>query len=265
MRAGLYERLAQWCLRSADLAIYTQEEYRRSFPPREANLGHVIHASWIDEPVIISDQEAQATWRQKLSHAPGQEIRFLFVGRLDAEKGILILLEAITLIARKNIPLRLDILGAGNLAPDCKAVGDSLRDVTHVHLLGTVTYGAPLFQLLRKYHALIVPSISDEQPRIVYDGYSQAVPVIGSSTPGLKDCVNEDETGWLVRPGDAVALAGALERGSKCPNQLQRMGLRAVAASRAMTHQKMHWNRQRLLLKLLKDSPGLEPSSLKDH
>jgi glycosyltransferase involved in cell wall biosynthesis len=255
IRAGLYERLARWCMRSTDLAIFTQEEYRRSLLPGRSGSGHVIHASWIDESVVLSDQQAQEAWQRKALQESTREIRFLFAGRLDAEKGVLVLLEAMTLIAKKDLALRLDILGTGKLAPDCKAVSENLTGATRLQLLGTVSYGAPLFELLRGYHALIVPSISDEQPRIVYDGYSQAVPVIGTSTAGLRDCVREDDTGWLVRPGDGAALAGALERAREHPDQLQRMGLRAAMAARAMTHQAMHRQRQLLLLRLL-EQPG---------
>ena len=256
IRAGLYERLARLCIRSTDLAIVTQEEYRHSFPSRRSGSGHIIHASWIDESVVLSDQQAEEVWHRKALQTSTREIRFLFAGRLDPEKGVLVLLEAITLVARKGLALRLDILGTGKLAPECKTVGENLQGATRVHLLGTVAYGAPLFQLLRQYHALVVPNISDEQPRIVYDGYSQAVPIVGTATPGLRDCVREDETGWLVRPGDAAALAGALERSFEHPDQLQRMGLQAAGAARAMTHQAMHRKRQLLLVKLL-GQPGM--------
>ena len=58
--AGVYERLARWCLNRADLAIFTQDQYRRSLLVHEPERGHVIHASWIDEDVIICDARAEA-------------------------------------------------------------------------------------------------------------------------------------------------------------------------------------------------------------
>src|SRR5579883_2479476 len=251
VRARLYEHLARSCMRSADLAIFTQEEYRRSLLSRRASSGYVIHASWIDESVVLSDQQAQEAWQRKSMEPSPREIQVLFAGRLEAEKGVLVLLEAVELLSRKNVALRLDILGTGRLAANCATSSEGMQGMTRVRSLGTVGYGAPLFQLLRQYHALIVPSISDEQPRIVYDAYSQAVPVIGTSTPGLQDCIKEDETGWLVPPCDAAALAGALERAAAHPDQLRRMGLEAVKSARAMTHQAMHRKRQLLLLRLL--------------
>jgi hypothetical protein len=40
----------------------------------------------------------------------------------------------------------------------------------------------PFLSLLRGFDGALVPSLSDEQPRILYDAFSQAVPVIGSAT-----------------------------------------------------------------------------------
>ena len=85
---------------------------------------------------------------------------------------------------------------------------------TRVGILGTVAYGAPLLALLRTYDAVIVPSISDEQPRIVFDAYSQAVPILASNTPGLRSCVRDGETGLLTKPNDARALAETLRQGA---------------------------------------------------
>ena len=193
--ASVYERLGRWCVNRADLAIFTQDEYRQSLLVRGPERGHVIHASWIDEDVIISDGQAEAIWQAK-SKQNSEGLTILFAGRLDPQKGVAVLLEAIRAVARKDIPVTLDILGSGDLADKCREVGAELHGSTHINMLGTVAYGAPLFELLRRYHAIILPSISDEQPRIVYDAYSQGVPALASKTAGLRDCIHENQTGW---------------------------------------------------------------------
>ena len=248
LRAGVYERLARWCVSHSDLAIFTQEEYRRSLLSRPA-IGHVIHASWIDESVIVSNAEASMIWREKLDLGP-PELAILFAGRLDAQKGVTVLLDAIRSVARRNGRVRLDILGSGELEAMCKQVSSELNGSTHVRVLGTVAYGAPLFELVRRYHAVIVPSLSDEQPRIVYDAYSQGVPVLGTRTAGLRDCIYENLTGWLAEPNSADALSCMIERAASDVAALQPMGMEALRFARSMTHQKMHRERQRLLLQI---------------
>jgi glycosyltransferase involved in cell wall biosynthesis len=249
LRARAYERFARWCVSRSDLAIFTQEEYRRSLL-RKPETGHVIHASWIDENVIVSDADASAMWREKLNMGP-PELAILFAGRLDPQKGVMVLLDAIRSVARKCARVRLDVLGSGELATMCKQVSSELNGSTHVRILGTVAYGAPLFELVRRYHAVIVPSLSDEQPRIVYDAYSQGVPVLGTRTAGLRDCVYENLTGWLVEPNSADALSCMIERAASDVAALQPMGMEALRVARSMTHQKMHWERQKLLLQMI--------------
>jgi glycosyltransferase involved in cell wall biosynthesis len=248
LRAGVYERLARWCVSRSDLAIFTQEEYRQSLL-RKPETGHVIHASWIDENVIVSDSEASAMWREKLNLNP-TELTILFAGRLDPHKGVAVLLDAIRRVARKSVRVRLDVLGSGELATMCKQVSSELSGPTRVRILGTVGYEAPFFELVRRYHAVIVPSISDEQPRIVYDAYSQGVPVLGTRTAGLRDCIYENLTGWLVEPNSVDALSCMIERAASDVAALQPMGMEALRVARSMTHQKMHRERQRLLLQM---------------
>jgi glycosyltransferase involved in cell wall biosynthesis len=247
--ASAYERLARWCLSRADLAIFTQDEYRQSLLVREPERGHVIHASWIDEDVIISDARAEAIWDEKTGRN-SSGLTILFAGRLEPQKGVAVLLEAIKVVARKNIPVTLDILGSGELAAKCGEVSAELHGSTRVNMLGTVAYGTPLFELLQRYHAVILPSISDEQPRIVYDAYSQGVPALASGTAGLRDCIHESQTGWLVEPNSVDALSGVIERAAGNVEELRRMGMEALHVARSMTHQRMHLERQLLLLQL---------------
>jgi glycosyltransferase involved in cell wall biosynthesis len=248
LTAKIYERLAKWCVSRSDLAIFTQDEYRRSFLAQRPGTGHVIHASWIDEGSVISDAQADAIWREKLE--PGdRELALLFVGRLDRQKGVAVLLDAIRSVASKNIRVTLDILGSGELLPMCRQISGELQGPTRINVLGTVDYGAPLFQLMRRYHALVVPSISDEQPRIVYDAYSQGVPVLATRTAGLRDCIGDNITGWLVEPNSVDALALLIERATRIAD-LHPMGMEALHVARSMTHQRMHRERHRLLLQL---------------
>jgi glycosyltransferase involved in cell wall biosynthesis len=161
-----------------------------------------------------------------------------------------VLLEAIKAVSRKNIPVTLDILGSGELAEKCAEVSAELHGSTRVNMLGTVAYGAPLFELLQHYHAVILPSISDEQPRIVYDAYSQGVPALASGTAGLRDCIHDSQTGWLVEPNNVNELSGVIERAAGNLEELRRMGMGALRVARSMTHQRMHLERQLLLLQL---------------
>ena len=250
LRSIIQEFMGRWVLRHADLVICTQDEYRQSLLGGRAPLGHIIPASWINEKDILSQDAANKSWENKLS-APGSRLRILFVGRLAPEKGVLLLLEAMRRLSAECVPITLDILGEGDLKSECEAAAAELTGITSVNLLGTVPYGAPLFAVIRQYDALVVPSISDEQPRIVFDAYSQGVPVLASDTAGLRSCVQNGEVGLFTPPNDVPALSALLRYAVLHRQELNRLGLQSLKYAHNMTHQTMHRLRATLLQDML--------------
>ena len=230
LRARLQESMARWVLRNAALVICTQEEYCRTLLGSKRAHASVIPASWIDENDILTDQQAASFWRGKLA-GPESQLRILFVGRLVEDKGILILLDAIRKLSGEAVAISLDILGDGDLKPECERIASQLGGAAEVRLLGTVRYGEPLFKVIRTYDAVVVPSMTDEQPRIVFDAYSQAVPVLASDTPGLRSCIITGHSHLLSPPGDAKGLAALLRYCSSASSRTdaprcRRLGLR---------------------------------------
>jgi glycosyltransferase involved in cell wall biosynthesis len=250
LRAHLQEFIGRRVLRKAALVFCTQDEYCQSLlGPKRAH-GFVIPASWIDEKDILPKEVAEELWQKKLS-APDSRLRILFVGRLVPDKGILILLEAMRQLNADSIPISLGILGDGVLKSQCESAASELTGITNVSLLGTVRYGEPLFSVIRNYDAVVIPSMSDEQPRIVFDAYSQAVPVLASDTPGLRYCVKRGESHLLAPPNDVPALVTLLRHAAGNRSQLKRLGLESLACAHRMTHQEMHRQRAKLLQRML--------------
>lgn len=253
IRAYIVEQFNRWCVNNSDLAFFTQDQYRCSLLTRDLKQGYVINASWIDEQIIISDAEASKIWNQKVSLYDGK-LRVLFAGRLVSSKGVLVLLEAAKSLSAQGVPIELDILGQGELLAECQKASNCIPEPVHIRVLGNVPYGPQFFNLLREYHAIVIPSVSDEQPRIVYDAYSQGIPVLGSNTDGLRDCVKDGETGKLIPLNDPIALSELLKWASQNPDQLARMGLKSLQTAHRLTHQEMHRQRWEVLLTTLDES-----------
>jgi glycosyltransferase involved in cell wall biosynthesis len=255
IRAYIYEKIANWSINQTDLAIFNQEKYRQNLLTNSERQGYIIHASWIDADNIISEAETTRLWRQKVS-ASTPALTVLFAGRLIPSKGVFSLLEAMKILDREKIPVMLDILGEGELLEECKKVSQVLQNV-QLKTLGTVPYGEQFFKLLQTYHAVVVPSISDEQPRIVYDAYSQAVPIIASNTPGLRDCVQHEQTGMLAQSNDPLALANLLKWSWQNLDKLEKMGRESLKLAQQTTHQEMHRQRWKILCELIKTDQKL--------
>jgi glycosyltransferase involved in cell wall biosynthesis len=250
-QAAVVEALNRWTISLADIAFFTHEGYLRDLMPQHAERGHVIHASWIDEAIVLSDAAAQARWQARQGDA-APLLRLLFAGRLQEDKGLHVLFEALRQLRREGrIRVQLSIIGAGELEGACREQAQLSDDRVQLEVLDPVAYGEPFFALLRRFDAVLVPSLADEQPRIVYDAYSQALPVLASATPGLQTCVTDGVNGRLFAPADAQALADTVQWAADHPAELQRLGLAALDTARATTHQGMHRRRHALIARVL--------------
>jgi glycosyltransferase involved in cell wall biosynthesis len=165
-------------------------------------------------------------------NAPKTVTNLLYLGRLEATKGIELLCEAFSLSAGHYPTLRLNIAGWGTLA-------DSLQQKYGTH--PQITFHGPVFNqkksdLLAASDALIVPSQWPEVFGIVIaEAYAHGVPVIASNIGGIPELVEHQKTGFLVPPGDIEALSHTLNNIAQNPDLLHRMIPACLEAGRRYT------------------------------
>ncbi len=140
-------------------------------------------------------------------------LRLLAVGRLVAKKGFDTLVEA---IARLAAPVALRIVGTG---PDHDALREQIAAaglVDRIELCGPRDHG----DLPAEYaaaHIVVVPSVQDAGgdrdglPNVVLEAMASARAVVASDVGAVASAVTHRETGLLVAPGDAAALAQAID------------------------------------------------------
>ena len=242
----LGECLTRYCLRISDIRIFTSKSYLQELLPPESPRAYVTPATWLNEDWILSREEADAAWAAKAG-----PVRLLFAARLIPEKGLAVLRSAIEAASAAGAVVEVSIIGTGPLLEECIAFAETDVGKKCVKVLVPTTYGGPFLSLLRGFDAVLVPSLSDEQPRILYDAFSQAVPVIGSATGGISEVVESGVTGRLLPPGDAGSLAQALIWAGRNRAELRTMGLLGLASVRHSTHQAMHQKRHAILREAL--------------
>ncbi|MGC8643822.1 MAG: glycosyltransferase family 4 protein [Isosphaeraceae bacterium] len=240
------ERLNRLCVRTADLRLFTSTAYLREFLPEGAPRAFVNPASWIDDEWVLKTEDASAAWDGKSG-----PVRLLFAGRLIAEKGVSELLEAARTAGQNGAELELTIVGEGALRDLCLEASREPAGSVRIRALDPVPFGPSFFSLIARHDAVLVPSLTDEQPRILYDALSQAVPVIGSDTGGIREVIEPDMTGRLVPPSDVQALAQAMIWAASNRPALRAMGLRGLEVVRGRTHRAMHQYRSGLIRQAL--------------
>jgi glycosyltransferase involved in cell wall biosynthesis len=59
---------------------------------------------------------------------------------------------------------------------------------------------------------VVIPSLTEAQPRVAVQAFATGRPVIASAVGGVPEIVKHGETGWLVPAADPTALADALAK-----------------------------------------------------
>ena len=249
IRSCLTEMLGRYFVRRADLTIATQPYYLESFGSTTGRgIGFVNPASWIDEEDIPEFKAVEEGWEKKKTE---NKAKYLFAGRFDKAKGVEVLLSAINTLEEDKVDVQIDLIGFGDLKNKCEQIAGQSRNHVDYNLLDPVPYGEPFFSLIQDYHCVLIPSTSDEQPRIIFDAYSQGVPVLASDTDGLRPHITND-TGWRLIPGSSNALVDAIKEISKDMEELARRGIGALEFAENSTHREMHRKRSCVLADLLK-------------
>ena len=154
----------------------------------------------------------------------GKAPRFLCIGRLIPIKGHVVLLRAFSKVLEQRPDAHLDIAGRGVLEHGLKDLSRELGLTESVHFLGHVN---PVQQSVEDSRAVVVPSLGEGFGMVALEAMERARPVIAASIGGLEDLVREGETGLLVPPGDADALAEAMLALANDPARAAAMGLEA--------------------------------------
>jgi glycosyltransferase involved in cell wall biosynthesis len=140
------------------------------------------------------------------AHRAGPGKHFLYLGRLAEEKGVRLLMSAWDR-ASPGVPLV--VAGAGPLAAEVSAWADGRPDVRFVGLRDKASSRA----LVAESVAVVVPSVWLETfGLVVVEAAAAGVPAVVAGHGSLTELVADGVTGVAHRPGDADALAAALER-----------------------------------------------------
>ena len=131
--------------------------------------------------------------------------RFVFVGRLSEEKGLITFVRA---VAESGVSAT--IVGTGPQEEELQALIASTG--ADVQFAGYQT-GDALFDIVRNAKALVLPSECYENaPVVLLEAYGVGTPVLGSDLGGIPELIDPEVTGYLATAGDVASFAEQLTR-----------------------------------------------------
>lgn len=149
--------------------------------------------------------------------------RFLLIGRLLKDKGILEYIEASRALKGKHPSASFSLLGPFDPNPASLSPAD-LQQMTADSAVCYLGEAKDVRPFLSDCSIYVLPSYREGTPRTVLEAMAMGRPVVTTDVPGCRETVRNGVNGFLVPPRDPRALASAMERFILDPSLVNAMG-----------------------------------------
>lgn len=171
---------------------------------------------WVEKPpVVISNGIDRARFKPENDAAPArlnyrlpQKPTLLFVGRLDKEKRIDIVLRALPAALAKT-DFQFVIAGHGAEERVLKSLAHSLGIAQNVIFTGFVP-DELLPSLYASADCFVTAGIAELQCIVAMEAMATGLPVLAARAVALPELVHDGENGYLFEPGNSDQLSGQL-------------------------------------------------------
>jgi colanic acid/amylovoran biosynthesis glycosyltransferase len=156
----------------------------------------------------------------------GLSVRFevLCVGRLVADKGQRVLVEAVDRLRREGVDVHVTLAGDGTDRHELEERVQTLALHDHVTFTGAVDQRR-LRELYASADVFCLPSFAEGLPVVLMEAMAAGLPVVTTRVMGIPELVEHGVTGALVPPGRVDALAAALQELAVDPARRHSYGL----------------------------------------
>lgn len=239
-RAHAVDRLARRALRHA-----------RAWQAISRRIAQTLASSGIpEERVVLLPNAVDLSRFAGIRRDDAAATRFVFLGRLEREKGLETLLAAFTAVAPSHPGASLLLVGSGSLESLLR------QDVERLGLGGRVQFAGhrdDIEALLATGNVGVLPSRIEGLSNTLLESMAAGLPMVASRISGNEDFVQHGKNGWLFEPGDSDGLARCLAAAATMdPAARRAMGeaARATVARQAGLDQVLD-----LLLRLYRGDP----------
>jgi len=167
-------------------------------------------------------------------HLPANPL-VLYVGRIDKDKDIDVLLKAVPLVI-KQINAHFVLVGGGDKLEEFRRFVIKNRLERFVSFLGPITHEsediAKIYQLASLF---VIPSRIETQSIVTLEAMASGLPIVAAKAGALPELVTHGKNGFLFPPGDYQMLAEYLVRLLKDQQLQENMGKESLA--KVVTHE----------------------------
>lgn len=175
--------------------------------------------------VIPNGVDVERFWRvpapERVAGAPP---RIGSVGCLAARKDYGTLLEALAILAKRDLRFETALVGDGPEREALEAQAAKLGLTDRVQFLGE---RPDIEKLLKTFDLFVLSSREEGIPNALLEAMAAGLPSVATAVGGTPEVLDDGRTGWLVPARDPRPLAEALADALNRPDEARRRGLEA--------------------------------------
>ncbi|MBW4660820.1 MAG: glycosyltransferase [Drouetiella hepatica Uher 2000/2452] len=167
-------------------------------PADRWNRMHIIHCGV--EPSLFEQVKHQGVGKN-----------LLYVGRLAVVKGLPILLESLVTLKRSHPDITLTVVGDGPDRPQLEQQATQMGLAANVRFVGYQSQ-AEVRECMQQTDIFVMSSFAEGVPVVLMEAMAAGVPVVATQIAGVSELVEDGISGFLVPPGDPIALGDRIEK-----------------------------------------------------
>lgn len=159
-----------------------------------------------------------------------EDVVLLYIGRLGPEKNVPFLLKSFTGALQACERLRLIMIGDGPERQNLEERIEESRIGDYVRLTGFMPYDQ-VPRYVATADAFVTASVTEVHPLTVIEAMASGLPVLGISSPGISDTIEDGRTGYLVPQEDLAMFTGKMALMAIDDESRRKMGAAARQAA----------------------------------
>jgi len=222
-------------MRDADAWVAISHEIRRELLSAGVPDAKAVYMPHAVDTARFAPATPEERRRQRVrAGLPIEGTLITYTGRLLRGKGLEVLVEAFARLASSHPEALLVIVGSG--AGQALGVEEGLRaQVRAAGIEGRVRFTGRVEHVqayLQASDIFAFPSLFEALGLSLVEAAACGLPCVGSRTGGIVDVIDDGRSGYLCPPGDAAALAGALESLVADPRRREAFGRVGLSIAR---------------------------------
>jgi glycosyltransferase involved in cell wall biosynthesis len=225
-----------------------------------------VNGHWPNQPhhiaaftnPCLSCEELAEIRAANAAKPPLKPLRLIFIGSVNARKGVGRALEIVQRLINLGLDLTFDIVGDGPERGDFEAKM-SLALQSRVTFHGWVPRTV-VGSFLMPAHLMLLPSDSEGWPKVLSEGMAYGVVPVASDISSIPQYLSECGVGATLNPDNIEGFVAAILNYTRHPEQWQRESIRGLKAAKRFTYEVYLENVCRLLELDDRDQPRISSS-----